>query len=687
MIPKLAPLPKVLHQTVKLAGGLDLITPTLSLPPGVLRDTVNFEVDSTGGYARIDGYECHDGRTIPSSATFAQVTGTTTIGTIVAGDTVNGQTSGATGVVFLVDGLNVFYTKSTGTFVVGENLRKAAVVQSVIASVSNTITSSKTTQQYNVLAAAVYRADITAVPGSGAVRGVAYYGNNLYAWRDNVGATAMVMHKATTSGWTAVNLGFALDFTATGGQIFDGDAIVGLTSGATGTVSRAVLRTGVWTGVGTGTLVLSATAGVFVVGENVRVGGVNKVIAAGAAAAQTLLPGGRVDTDVGAMSGGLVGTKLYGADGVNMGFEFDGTSYVKIKTGMATDVPLRVKVHKNRLFLTFNASLQFSGSGTPYVWTVLTGAGELSLNNPITALLTLPGSDLTAALGVYSENSTSVLYGNDATTWQLATYNQGFGARKYSEQILSDGFVLDNAGVVGMKTTQAYANFTNATLTNHIRPFVQQRRNRCSASVVNNEKSQYRLFFTDSTALYITFDPNGKMIGAMPQLFLNDVTCITTGEVQDGGEVAYFGSSNGFVYRLDSGPNFDGSTISASLFFNYNPQGESRYDKRYRKGSLEIQGTSYVELNIGYDLAYSDDTRVDQETGTNLVTPSFAAPFWDSFVWDNFVWDGRSLAPVEVEIKGTAENIAMRIDCNGDYFSRFTVNSLILHYTMRKALR
>ena len=181
--------------------------------------------------------------------------------------------------------------------------------------------------------------------------------------------------------------GWALDFTAAAGvQIFDGDAINGQTSGATGTVSRVVLRTGAWGAAVTGTLILSATTGVFVAAENIRVVLAVKVQASGAAVAQTLLPGGRVQTDNGAMAGGLAGTKMYGCDNVNPGFEFDGTSYVKMKTGMTTDVPSNVKVHKNRLFYSFNASLQFSGSGTPYVWSALTGAGELSLNDPITAL-------------------------------------------------------------------------------------------------------------------------------------------------------------------------------------------------------------------------------------------------------------------------------------------------------------
>jgi len=685
MIPKLAPLPKVLHETIRMRGGLDLITPTLDLKSGVLRDCVNYDISTSGGYRRIDGYERHDGRPVPSNATWGQLVLTTTIGTIVAGDTVNGQTSGATGVVFLVSGLNVFFTKAVGAFTVGENVRKAAVVQDVLASATITITSAQTTAQYNVLAANVYRTDILVVPGSGPVRGVAFYNNDLYAWRNDAGGTALVMHKATTSGWTAVALGWALDFTSTVGQIFDGAAITGGTSGATGTVSRAVLRSGVWTGVGTGTLILSATTGVFVVGENIRVAAVTKAVSGGAAVAQTLLPGGRVDTDQGALSGGLTGIKLYGADDVNPAFEFDGTSYVKIKTGMTTDVPNTCKIHKNYLFLSFNASLQFSSNGLPYVWSVIVGAGEIALSATITALDVFPGSSLTAALAVYSEDSISILYGTGSSSWQLTSYNQGMGAKKYSAKGLSSSYALDNGGVIELKTSLNYGNFDDATLTHAIRPFIRQRNSLCTASLVNHDKSQYRLFFSDGYALYVTI-LNGKYLGAMPVFFDVIVNCTTDGETTGENAVAYFGATNGYVYRLESGPNFDGNSISANLFFNYAPQGESRYDKRYRKGSLEIQGSSYIELNVGYDLAYSDTTRVDMESGTT-VTPSFQASFWDTFVWDAFVWDGRSLAPVEVEIRGTAENIALRITSDGNYFNPFTINSLILHYTMRKALR
>ena len=38
-------------------GGLDLLTPPLSLHPGAVRDILNFQVELNGGYGRIAGYE------------------------------------------------------------------------------------------------------------------------------------------------------------------------------------------------------------------------------------------------------------------------------------------------------------------------------------------------------------------------------------------------------------------------------------------------------------------------------------------------------------------------------------------------------------------------------------------------------------------------------------------------------
>jgi hypothetical protein len=55
--------------------------------------------------------------------------------------------------------------------------------------------------------------------------------------------------------------------------------------------------------------------------------------------------------------------------------------------------------------------------------------------------------------------------------------------------------------------------------------------------------------------------------------------------------------------------------------------------------------------------------------------------------WDNFVWDGSDISPSEIEVQGTAENMAIRISSVSAIIEPFTVNTIIVHYTMRRGLR
>jgi hypothetical protein len=167
---------------------------------------------------------------------------------------------------------------------------------------------------YRLLAANDLRADIAAVPGSGAVRGVFVLADTTYALRDNMGATASLLYKATAGGWVNVPLGTEIQFSGAVGQVFDGDTITGgSTSGATATVRRAMLRTGLWTAAGVGTLVITVTAGTFQNGEALQVGGATKVTSASLATAITRAPGGYVETVLANFTGSTATRRIYGA--------------------------------------------------------------------------------------------------------------------------------------------------------------------------------------------------------------------------------------------------------------------------------------------------------------------------------------------------------------------------------------
>ena len=105
-------------QYFPFAGGLNIITPALSLEPGECIAADNFEVDIRGRYRRLDGHERDDGTGLPSAITYYRIP--YTIGSAKdsvfdsaysiafdlqiprIGSTIKGETSGAIGQVLVV---------------------------------------------------------------------------------------------------------------------------------------------------------------------------------------------------------------------------------------------------------------------------------------------------------------------------------------------------------------------------------------------------------------------------------------------------------------------------------------------------------------------------------------------------------------------------------------------------------
>lgn len=688
----MANLPSVQYDLIKLGGGLDQVTPTLSLSSGVARRAANFECAINGGYTRIAGYERFDGRPSPSDALYTVLRCDIT-GSISIGDTVVGGTSGATGEVIEVDdyAVGIDLTKVVGTFTPGEELLVGGSPVATLIEEIGVDADGYKDAEYLRRAADVYRQDIGAVPGSGPVRGVALYKGIVYAWRDNAAGTQLDMYKSSTGGW--VNLPYYPIFYFDTGSIefFPGDTITGGTSGASAEVLTVVVQSGDWsTSDAVGYAVFTNMVGTPTPGEAIRVDGIkvaNNTIVNGNAYLPTApLPGGRIEAVVANFGGGLDNRTMYYVDGNNTAFAFDDTTNVAtpIFTGMPEDTPTHVAFHKQHLFLSFGPSLQFSGIGDPFSWSPLLGAGEIAMNDNITNLIALPGDQSSGALGVYTRSDTSVLYGTSALNFSLSTLNTGTGGVAYTSQNLDQAYALDDRGVISLGTSLNFGNFLPASLTMNLRPFLQQRVGMAVGSSVNRNKGQYRVFFSDGTGLYMTIR-NGELLGTMPIQFLHAITCVVEAEDSSGVARSFFGSENGYVYEMDRGASFDGENIQANMNLVYNSIGGPRVLKRFRKASVELTGDAYAEFAFGYDLGYRTQF-LEQPLDSNY-TSDLRGAYWDEFTWDTFVWDAQELKPTEVELYGTAENIAIRISTASNLYKEFTVNNIILHYTQRRGIR
>ncbi len=708
-------------QNTTIPGGLDLLTPNLSLQSGAARDIVNFEVSVNGGYSRIGGYERFNGMASPNDAAFTIVQVATFVNVPSIGDAIQQASSGATGTVALVNDVPgscyMVVTQQTGSFDDSGVIETVPVGLIITAAESPFIITSAESPyiiptsvpgvtigtaipitlqltallnaQYQVAAADIYRALIDAVPGSGPITGVVHMifdgVDNVYAFRDNEAGSAVNIYKSSAAGWVNVPLFNVVSFTAAGAaEPMDGDT---LTQGvASATIQRVMISSGTIAGsTAAGTFVITTPNTSFVAGAATTSSGTTLTLS-GPQTPIVLEPGGKFEFVKYNFAGQLVTRRIYGCDGVNKAFEFDGVTLAPITTGLDPDVPSHIAAHKAFLFLSQGSSIFYSAAGFPFKWNAIDGAGEIATGDNVNAMLSLPGAQSTATLGIWMRSSVGILYGTDPTTFNFTQYNIGLGGIAGSVQNLFDSFGFAEPGVVSLRTVLDFGNFRPAALTKNIQPFINQQRGKITCSTVNHTKGQYRVFFNDGYGLWLT-TLNQTYLGAGIILFPNPVNVVDTDTSVTGDEVAYFGSNDelGYVYALDTGPNFDGEEIAAYFVGAWDYIKSPRFLKQYRCASIEMSGSAYAAISFSYNLS-DNSTLVGQPTPSSY-TSGFSPAIWDSFTWDNFVWDGATTLPTYVNLTGTAYNIQPVVACGTNYIQPFNVSTVIYQYSMRRRVR
>ena len=679
-----------------MGGGLDLQTPPIERKGGAVINGYNYE-PRPEGYRRINGYERWDGQGLPSDESYYVLNFDAGTAAISAGDTVTGATSGHTGIA-LIDavvesgaygtsdaaGYLVLWS-TTGTFQDDENLQVSAVTKSVAngtATENGALTDANDTI-WKELAWDEQRDIVTAVTGSGNMLGVWQFGGTTYAFRNNAGGTAAVMYKSTTSGWTAVSLGFTLDFTSGGTtEIEAGQTITGATSGATAEITAVVVQSGTWAGGdAAGYFVFATQTGTFQA-ENLDVGAsTNLATIAGDSDAITLNPGGRYEFVNYNFFGSSNLERMYGCDGANNAFQFDGTTYIPIRTGMTTDTPTHIAAHKGYLVLAFaGGSMQFSGLRDPLSWSVVTGAGEIGIGDEITGFV----SGFASALVVFARNKTAILYGSvfsgGSADGYLEVVNNEVGAVEWTPQLLDKPYFLDRSGIRDVVSTQAYGNFSGSLRSVKIKPWLDAKllTKTATASLKVRDQSQYWLFFSDGSGLIMSM-ANGKP-EFIPLLLDHVVHCCCSVEDSSGSEVLYFGTNDGYVRRLQSGNSFDGDELAHFIRLPFDNFRTSALKKRYHKVELEIASQANTTLSLAADFSYGNQdlpSILDENFTINA-----GGAFWDEGNWDEFYWS-QAEGVARADISGIGTNISLAIAGTTTTADPHTINGITYHYSNR----
>lgn len=390
----------------------------------------------------------------------------------------------------------------------------------------------------------------------------------------------------------------------------------------------------------------------------------------------TLSPSGRVEVVSHNFLANADGVKMYGCDGANKPFEFDGSTYTQITTP-GNDFPSHIEVFSDHLFLGFkNGKLICSGLKMPLDYETLNGAAVWGLNGDIVSLKAQSGG----AMAIFCSNRTEMIYGNNKDDFQKVIQSSETGAKEWSVQNLSSSIFLDDRGIAELNRTQAYGNFDYASISKKIRPMVKKFINRSIGSMIVRTKNQYRIFFDNGEGVIGTFSSDG-FLGWTNFTIPNIGSCFYSGEDSTGIERLFMGSENGYVYEMDRGRSFDGESILSICRPVFMHQGQPSRYKHYFSIMLEMSVDDLAKIEVRPDYEYSSEELPIASMVSEVVGNG---GYYDQARWDEFRYGEPVVNRQIMPITGDATSFSVNIVSESDFYLPHQLQALTIRYKFLK---
>ena len=379
--------------------------------------------------------------------------------------------------------------------------------------------------------------------------------------------------------------------------------------------------------------------------------------------------------------------RMYGVNGVGQSFEFDGTVFTLIETGMDTDTPSHIGVHRGHMLLGFpGGSLQHSGKNKPLSFQPVLGANELLAGDEITGFIEEIG-DVTF---VFTRNQTFRLEGFVQENIQLRLHNFETGAITDTIQRIGRSCYLDDRGFTQLPTTDQYGDFASNQISENIDPTVLEllKETTPSCSVINRNLSVYRCFFEGTIAISLGFYGN-KVHGISTIDYGIDVRVADNGEMANelGNQIerGFVGDEDGWVYELDVGRNINGQPLRAYMVTAYHFSGSSEYNKRYRRATVYVRGDGRTTLRIAADYNYAEEP-TNFETILDAAEPLGGGRYGIDYHGD-FLWSRASQGDIRVPMNSHARNVSLIFFHEEINERPHTIDAVKYHISRRRLVR
>ena len=379
--------------------------------------------------------------------------------------------------------------------------------------------------------------------------------------------------------------------------------------------------------------------------------------------------------------------RMYGVDGVNKAFMYDGTTFTQLIPAGTTTEPRHIAAHSNHLFLSYDEGQYLhSGIGEPNAWDVATdGAGTGGTGDDIVGMRTTVGG----ALAFFMRNKVAMLYGSSKADWtsnDLRKQQDQAGSIEHSIQDLGDMFYLDDRGITTLQQTQAFGNFDSATIDKQVKRFVQIRKNKLLGSAISRSKGQYLLYFNQGNAtelLSLTMSQSIDGYGRSIYPFILSAVC--SSEDESGTERIFAGANDGFIYELNMGTSFDGGDIESYIKPAFSSFGMPNKNKRFRSAIFGLESENNLTLRIKPEFDYGSIERSGHRVIDGAILGGGGQ--WNNDNWNEFAWSAQIVSETKIDITGTGKNMALLIYHKGADTKPFTVYDVTIQYSIRGIVR
>jgi len=384
------------------------------------------------------------------------------------------------------------------------------------------------------------------------------------------------------------------------------------------------------------------------------------------------------------------------ADGANKpwAFRMEGTGALNTRTFFTEEITVDgtngvkyITIHDHHLiaagvennlntvyYSVYNDPNNFSGSG----------AGSVTISDQVQGI-----KGFRTDLIVFAENSIHKLINiNDSSNIRIDPITENVGCLNgYSiQEIGGDLIFLAPDGLRTVAGTARIGDVELGTVSSNIQNIVSDLAESINLytinSVVLREKSQYRLFYTntgaaDSTQRGIigTLRPNGFQWSETRGL---EVTAIGSGFDNNGVEQYYHGDTNGNVYQHDVGDDFDGTKILARYTtpdYDYGDLGTLK-TLHYLRVSMATEGIVEPDVQIKFDYNSSDVPQPTDLFDLGVVNPP--SVFGDAvFNTNKFAGQNNPMIRVPLQGSGTSNNFTV---ISNDTKPSYTVNGLYVDF-------